>query len=47
VRELNAAKKWMARGMRFVGCATDHILLLDRAAQVASELRSQTRNTPI
>jgi 2-keto-3-deoxy-L-rhamnonate aldolase RhmA len=47
VRELNAAKKWIARGMRFVGCATDHILLLDRAAQVASELRRESQSKPI
>ena len=39
VRDLNSAKNWIRRGMRFVGCGAEHLLLLDRASQVATELR--------
>ena len=34
------AKMWAERGMRFVGAAAEHALLLERAKEVVSQLRS-------
>jgi 2-dehydro-3-deoxyglucarate aldolase/4-hydroxy-2-oxoheptanedioate aldolase len=42
VRDIESASRWIQRGMRFVGCGTEHILLLDRATEVARGLRSVT-----
>jgi len=39
VRDVNSAKNWIRLGMRFVGCGAEHLLLLDRAAHVVSEMR--------
>lgn len=43
VRTPALAKKWTERGMRFVGCGSEHGLLLERAREAASELRSAAR----
>jgi 2-dehydro-3-deoxyglucarate aldolase/4-hydroxy-2-oxoheptanedioate aldolase len=39
VRTLELGRKWIQRGMRFVGCGSDHFLLFERAREIASELR--------
>jgi 2-keto-3-deoxy-L-rhamnonate aldolase RhmA len=39
VRDLGSASRWIERGMRFVGCGTEHIFLLDRALEVGRTLR--------
>ncbi len=38
VRTQALAKKWLERGMRFVGCGSEHSLLLERAREIMAEL---------
>ena len=38
VRALALGKKWIERGMRFVGCGSEHGLLLEKATETAAEL---------
>jgi 2-dehydro-3-deoxyglucarate aldolase/4-hydroxy-2-oxoheptanedioate aldolase len=38
VRTLALAKKWIERGMRFVGCGSEHGLLLEKATETMAEL---------
>jgi len=38
VRTQALAKKWLERGMRFVGCGSEHSLLLERARELMAEL---------
>ncbi len=40
VRTPALAKKWTERGMRFVGCGSEHGLLLEKAREAVSELRA-------
>jgi len=39
-RGLAMAKMWAERGMRFVGAAAEHVLLLERAKETVSQLRA-------
>ena len=39
VRGVAMAKFWVARGMRFVGTAAEHVLLLDKARETVAQLR--------
>jgi 2-dehydro-3-deoxyglucarate aldolase/4-hydroxy-2-oxoheptanedioate aldolase len=39
-RGVAMAKAWAERGMRFVGVAAEHVLLLEKARETVSELRS-------
>ena len=39
-RGVAMSKMWTERGMRFVGTAAEHVLLLERAKEVVSQLRS-------
>jgi len=43
VRSPALARKWTERGMRFVGCGGEHGLLLEKARDVASELKAAAR----
>jgi len=43
VRTPALAKKWTERGMRFVGCGSEHGLLWEKAREAASELRALAR----
>ena len=38
VRTPELAKKWTQRGMRFVGCGSEHALLFSKAAETVAEL---------
>jgi len=38
VRNVALAKKWLERGMRFVGCGSEHGLLLLKATETMAEL---------
>jgi len=40
VRALALAKKWIERGMRFVGCGSEHGLLLEKATETMTALRA-------
>ncbi|MGC8793402.1 MAG: HpcH/HpaI aldolase family protein [Bryobacteraceae bacterium] len=40
VRTPALAKKWTERGMRFVGCGSEHGLLWEKARETAAELRA-------
>lgn len=40
VRTPALAKKWTERGMRFIGCGSEHALLWERAREAVAELRS-------
>jgi 2-keto-3-deoxy-L-rhamnonate aldolase RhmA len=40
VRTLALAKKWIERGMRFVGCGSEHGLLLEKATETMAALKS-------
>ena len=39
-RGLAMAKSWAERGMRFVGCAAEHVLLLEKAKETVAALRT-------
>jgi 2-keto-3-deoxy-L-rhamnonate aldolase RhmA len=39
-RSASMAKAWAQRGMRFVGVAAEHVLLLEKARETVSQLRS-------
>lgn len=39
-RGVSMAKAWIERGMRFVGAAAEHVLLLEKARDTVSQLRS-------
>ncbi|MGB9458342.1 MAG: aldolase/citrate lyase family protein [Bryobacteraceae bacterium] len=39
-RGVSMAKAWIERGMRFVGAAAEHVLLLEKARETVSQLRS-------
>jgi len=41
-RSVAMAKQWTARGMRFVGAGAEHALLLEKARETVSQLRSTT-----
>jgi 2-keto-3-deoxy-L-rhamnonate aldolase RhmA len=43
VRTPALAKKWTERGMRFVGCGSEHGLLLEKAREAAAELKALAR----
>ncbi len=43
VRTPALARKWTERGMRFVGCGSEHGLLLEKAREAASELKALAR----
>ncbi|MDW8131408.1 MAG: aldolase/citrate lyase family protein [Bryobacterales bacterium] len=40
VRSPALAKQWLERGMRFVGCGSEHGLLWEKARQTAAELKA-------
>src|SRR5262249_5327541 len=39
-RSLAMSKFWAERGMRFIGTAAEHVLLLEKAKETVSQLRS-------
>lgn len=41
-RNVDMAKAWIARGMRFVGAGAEHTLLLEKSREQVSQLRSGT-----
>jgi len=40
------SKMWAERGMRFVGAAAEHVLLLEKAKEMVAALRSVRSATP-
>ncbi len=44
-RDLEQARFWVREGMRFVGAGGEHRLLLERAVEVAGQLRDALRET--
>jgi 2-keto-3-deoxy-L-rhamnonate aldolase RhmA len=45
-RSLAMSKTWVERGMRFVGTAAEHVLLLDKAKEMVGELRLARAASP-
>lgn len=44
-RGLSMAKAWAGRGMRFIGVGAEHVLLLEKARETVSQLRSALNNS--
>jgi 2-keto-3-deoxy-L-rhamnonate aldolase RhmA len=44
VRSLPLARKWIERGMRFVGCGSEHGLLLQKATETMAELSAAAKS---
>jgi len=40
------SKMWAERGMRFVGTAAEHVLLLEKAKETVTALRAAKAATP-
>jgi len=45
-RSLAMSKMWTERGMRFVGTAAEHVLLLEKAKETVAQLRAVHAETP-
>src|SRR5580693_3815364 len=45
-RGLPMSKFWAERGMRFVGCGAEHLMLLERAKETVAQLRAVRAATP-
>ena len=42
-RNIEMARAWVERGMRFVGAASEHVYLLEKSREAVSVLRSAVR----
>jgi len=45
-RGLAMSKFWAERGMRFVGCGSEHLMLLEKAKEWVAQLRAVRAATP-
>jgi len=46
-RGLAMSKFWAERGMRFVGCGSEHLMLLEKAKETVAQLRAVRAATPV